>query len=111
MVAERTEALVICRHSVIRKVPANHLTEPAPLLRDRLVHSPPQCRLHLSQLGPHPISARPALQLESTSTGVTADVSEAQKVERFRLSKTLVRSIFGRIAAKFDQPRLVRMQR
>jgi hypothetical protein len=87
VVAKSAEAPEVGRHGVVREVATHHLRQPLTLLRDRLVHPPPQFRFKGFQLGPHPIPSALPLELEEASTTAAADVREAQKVERLRFSQ------------------------
>jgi hypothetical protein len=60
--AERTQALGIGWHRVIRKIATHHLAQPSALLWDRFMHLSPQFAFYGSQPGTHPISARLALE-------------------------------------------------
>jgi hypothetical protein len=51
-------------HRVIRKVASDHLPQPRPLPRDRLVPPPLQFLFHLPQLRLQPIAPGPAIEQE-----------------------------------------------
>lgn len=75
------------------------------------MHPPLQLFLDSLQLGTHPVSASLPFKLECASSGAPTDVGKSEKVERLRFAKTSFGSMFNRIAAKLNQPGLVRMQR
>lgn len=63
------------------------------------------------QLGPHPISTRLPPELEGTGPSASADMSEAEKVERLRSCCSSRCSVLRRESAELDQSSLLRMQR
>src|ERR1700676_237456 len=80
-------------HRVVGVVTTHHFAQPLTLLRDRFMHTSPQCVLDGPQLGPHPVPARLPLKLEEAPSGAATDVSEAKKVERLRFANDTPRSI------------------
>src|ERR1700692_2296462 len=111
VVAERTEGPRVRRHRVIREVASNHLPEPFPLFGDRIIHALSQLLLDLPELRSHTIAAGLPLQLESTTTRFPAKEYETQERKGFRFAKAAPLSSDRCIAAKFQQPGLVRMKR
>jgi hypothetical protein len=96
---------------VIRKISAHHLTQPSSLLWNRLVHSPSQLNLDGLQTLPHALSLGVPFQIKRTRQRLSADVREAQKVERLRFSQSTSLSTPDRKAAELDQTSFGRMQR
>src|SRR4051812_39131188 len=66
--------------------------------------------LDLSELDPHPLRDRDALEHEPPGLGLRADVREPQEPERLRLPDSPRRSPLDREAAELDETRLVGMQ-
>src|SRR4051794_23888703 len=64
----------------------------------------------LSQFCPHPFRDGDTSQPEPTGLGRRANVREAQKVERLRLTQPPRPPSPGGVPPELDQPRLVRMQ-
>src|SRR2546423_8587798 len=64
----------------------------------------------LTQLRPHPLRDRDALEPEPARPGHRADVRETQEVERLRLAQTPRRPSPGGVPPELDQPRLVQAQ-
>src|SRR6476659_551538 len=96
---------------MIRRIAADHLFQPTPLDRDRLMHAPPQRRLDRPQRRPHAVAAALPPELEGAPAGPPTDVGEAQEAEGFRLAKPAPRAVRRREAAELEQAGLVRMQR
>src|SRR5215510_5017007 len=64
----------------------------------------------LTQLRPHPLRDRDALEPEPARRGLRADVREPQETERLRLTQTSRLPSPGGVPPELDQPRLVRVQ-
>src|ERR1700691_850016 len=77
VVAKGGQPLGIGGHRVICKITAYHLSQPAPLLRDRSMHPPTQFSFKGLELYPHPIPASLPFKLEVPRSGASADVREA----------------------------------
>src|SRR5271165_3561637 len=107
VVAKGSQPLGIGGHRVICKVAAYHLSQPAPLFRNRNMHPPTQFSFKGLELYPHPIPASLPLKLEVPRSRASADVRKPQKVERLRLAKATLLSVGRRMAAKLDEARLV----
>src|ERR1700693_2041399 len=70
MVPERVQCLTVGRHCMVVEVPADDLTQPFPLLGDRLVHAPPQRRLDFPQLRPQAVRPSLPYDLEFARAGL-----------------------------------------
>src|SRR5204862_1995789 len=66
--------------------------------------------IDLVKLGPHPFLDRDALQPELSAPALSADVREAQEVERVRLAEPTLRPIRGGEPPELDKARLVGIQ-
>ena len=107
---EGRQSGAVGRHRVVLEVPPHYLTQPFPDNRYGVVHPLPQLRFQFPQLGPHPVSPRLPHQQEIPLPAASADMGESQKVERFRFTQSTSRSPCRRMAAKFEQARLLRVQ-
>src|SRR3954464_13583724 len=87
MVAEGHDGTTVRWHRMVSKVAVDHLRQPAPLDRDRLMHAPPQHVLDPPQGRPHAVGAALPLELEGAPAGSPADVGEPQEAERLRLAE------------------------
>src|ERR1035441_1227451 len=85
-VAKESQAVEVSRYRVIVEVALHDRPEPFTGLRHRIVHPPSELLLDLLQLGPQAFADRLAPHRESSLSGLPADVREAQKVERLRLT-------------------------
>jgi hypothetical protein len=70
---------------VCKKAP-DHLSQPFPLLRNRLVPPTLQFFLHSPYRGLHAITSRSPLKLESAHSFLPADHRKSQKVEGLRFA-------------------------
>ena len=66
--------------------------------------------LDLSQLGPHPLGDRDALDPEPPGLVLPADVREAQEVERLWFPRTPPAPLPDGMPPELDQPGLIRVQ-
>jgi hypothetical protein len=87
--AEGRHRVGVAGHGVVSAVPSHHACQPLPLLGDGMMPASLELVFDLSQLRPHPLRDRDASQPEPPRPGLPADVREAQKVERLRLTQTL----------------------
>ncbi len=72
--------------------------------------APPQLHLQLIELGGESLLDRLAPNDESAGLpGLATYVGEAQKVEYFRFALAAPLSVFGRMAPKLNQARLIRV--
>src|SRR5215471_13334279 len=74
------------------------------------MHASPQFLFQGPQLSLQPLAHRLSQDREVPLPGPSANVREAQEVERLRLAFATLAPILFRKAAKFDDPRLVGMQ-
>jgi hypothetical protein len=74
------------------------------------VHPTPELLLDLPHLGPFPVASGPPKEQKPAAPWPTADMGEAQEVERLRLAKPCPLPLLRRSAAELDQTGLVRMQ-
>jgi len=111
MIAARGQCREIARHAVIGDVARYHLGEPPALLRDTLVHPPPQLRLDGLQLGASAFAAGSSLELEPAAPIAATDMRQAQEREAPRFAEATSGAILGCKPAEFDQPGLVPIER
>ena len=98
------------RHCMVGKVPSHHLCEPRPLNRDGLVHPLAQLLFDVPEFRPHAVCPAYTAQHERAAPRLAADVGKSQEGKGLRFAKTALPSSFSRVAAKFQQSRLVRME-
>src|SRR5215468_9365868 len=99
---ERRERPTICGYRIVRKMACNDLLQPVTLIRDSLVHSPPQLRLDFLELRLHAVAPGLPLKLEESAARFTADEGEAQKREGVRSGDTAFLAIDRRVAAELN---------
>jgi hypothetical protein len=76
-------------NTVITDVSLDHLAQPLTHFRDGVVHATLEFSFHLAQLGLQPLTYRlPEHRIPSVSCRLTADVREAERVERLGLPLT-----------------------
>ena len=98
------------RHCTVCKVPSHHLCEPRPLNRDGLVHPLAQLLLDVHEFRPYTVRPAFTAQHERAAPRHAPNVGKFQEVKGLRFAKTALPSSFSRIAAKLQQPGLVRME-
>src|SRR3982074_1267564 len=99
------------RHCVIGEEASDHLLEPSPLLRDRLMHPPSQFLLDLPERCPHAIAPCCPFDKELSTAVAFTDEGKAEKVEGLRFSEPAMSASFRRKAAEIHQAGLVRIER
>src|SRR5882672_9137037 len=62
--AEGGKRATVGRHRVVIEVPGDDLSQPFPLLRDRLMHAPSQLLFDFLELRPHAVATGLTLDLE-----------------------------------------------
>ena len=98
-------------HSVVAKVSTHNRPQPLALLGDGFVHSSPKLGFHLIQLRLQPFPYRlPQHREPSIAPLLSADMREAQKVERLRLPFPTPLPVGRRKPPELDQARLLGMQ-
>jgi hypothetical protein len=85
------------------------LLQPLALFGDWQVHPPPQFVLHSPECRLHAVASGLPENLELALTGVPADERETKKGERLRFAKTALLAPCRRVAAKLEQPGLIRV--
>jgi hypothetical protein len=89
----------------------NDLSQPASLIRDRLVHSPAELLLNFFELGLHPIAAGSPSQHEAAPAGLATDEGKAEEGEGFWFAEPALSASVHREASELDQAGLVGVQR
>jgi len=109
--SEHHQAPIVRRHRVVCKEAPDHLSQPFPLFRNRLVPPALQFSLHSLYRGLHAITSRPPLELESAHSFLPADHRKAQKGEGLRFTLPTFPPVECCVAPKPNDPCLFRMQR
>ena len=109
-VTELVQALIVPRDGVIAEPSLHDAGEPGTGHVKWLVHPLAEFLLDRLERGPHAFGDTDAEELEGPSASLSTAVSETQKIKRFRFSTTPALAVAGCVAAKLDQPRLVRVQ-
>lgn len=89
---------------MVRKVAADHRTQPLPLLGNAVVHALAQLDLDVLQPRSHAVAARFALELVGPAPRLAADEDEAQELEGLWLALPTACSPGRREAPKLQQP-------
>src|ERR1700730_7412150 len=108
---KRVQRVAVHRDTVVPVVSENDCPQIRALLRNGLVQTLPEFGLHRSQLRLPPRAHRLPQHREPSRPRLRAAMREAQKVEGFRFPVTAGAPILASEATKFDEPRLVGMQR
>jgi hypothetical protein len=111
MVAKSRERLQVRWHCMVCEEAADDLSEPFSLLGNWLMPPLSQLLLDLFELCSHAVAPGFPLQKESAPTRFAADESETQEVEGLRLAEPTPRAVVRRVAAKLDEPGLLRVER
>src|SRR5229473_913153 len=111
MIVECSQCRAVGRHGMIGEEASDHLLEPSPLLRDRLMHPPSQFLLDLPERCPHAIAPCCPFDKELSTAVAFTDEGKAEKVEGLRFSEPAMSASFRRKAAELDQAGLVRIER
>src|SRR5215470_12042626 len=111
MVPEYFEYTAVGRYCEVVEVAADDLSQPFPLIGDRLVHAPAQLPLDLPQLRSHAIPPGVPFDLEFARSSLAAREGEAKEVEGFRLAEPATLAAFRRKPSELDEPGLLGMQR
>src|SRR3954451_4213244 len=109
--SEHHERRQVCRHGVIGEETPDHLLKPLPLLGYGTVSPPAQLLLDLSEFCLAAVAPGLPFKLENPLASSAADQRETQEVEGRRFTETALLAIVHCIAAEFDQPGLLRMER
>src|SRR5664279_1107842 len=107
---EHAEAVQIPGYCVVVEVALHNCTEPCAGVRRSVVHACAELLLNLLQLCPHTPTDCQALYAETPVPVFSADVREAQKIERLRLTFPSSRSIFFGEPPELNQTRFVWME-
>src|SRR6266568_119391 len=108
--SELAEAAQIPVYCVVVEVALHNCTEPCAGVRRSVVHACAELLLNLLQLCPHTLTDCQALYAETPVPVFSADVREAQKIERLRLTFPSSRSIFFGEPPELNQTRFVWMK-
>ena len=101
----------VTRYAMIVVIPLHHTTQPLSRFGHRTVHPPPQLFFELLQLRSHPLGLRFAAHNEaSILPRPRTKMREAQEVKRLWFAFAFSLSIHLRVAAKLDQPGLLRVE-
>jgi hypothetical protein len=111
VVPERHQRSGVGWDGMVSEETVNNLLQPPPLVRYGVVHASSQLNLNLPELHTHAIATRTPVQQESPRPRRAADMREAQEIEGLRFALTTPRATGSRVRAKFDQTRLIRVQR
>jgi len=95
VLSEVLQGALIARHCEVAEVSFHDSPQPGPHHFDREVH--PLAQLHLDpfQLGVHSLLLRLPSDLESSISGLPAEVRESKEVERLRSSQSRPPAPFG----------------
>src|ERR1035441_9591066 len=108
--SEHAEAVQIPGYCVVVEVALHNCAEPCAGVRNSVVHTCAELLLDLLQLSPHTLADRHALHAKTSVPVFSADVREAQKIERLRLAFPSSRPIFFGEPPELNQTRFVRME-
>ena len=108
--SEHAEAVQIPGYCVVVEVALHNCAEPGAGVRYGVVHACAELLLDLLQLCPHTLADRHALYTETSVSVSSADVREAQKIERLRFAFPSSRPIFFGKPPELDQTRFIRME-
>ena len=108
--SEAVQAFEIARHRVVVEVAPQDAAQPFSLLLDWRVTLFPQSLPNGRQRRAHPLLDGAPDDGKSALSGLAADVREAEKIKRLRLAQSLAFPVGSSVAAKLDQPRLLRME-
>jgi len=98
-------------HTVIADVPSDDRAQPCADCGDGVVHAPSEFGFHRIQLCLQTLANRlPPHGETSVAPLLSADMREAEEVERFRLPESALPPVAGRVGAEFQQPRFLGMQ-
>src|SRR6266705_154488 len=105
--------LMIRRHPRSTLFPYTTLfrSQPFAHLRNWVVPALPQLGFHLLELGPQAITRCMPMHHEPSLFGPPATVDETKKLEGLRLPLPSLLSVLSGVSPKFQQARLVRVQR
>src|SRR5712691_5642333 len=107
---EHSDRRAVHGHPVVASVPTYNLAQPCAHHWNRIVQSPPQLGLHLTELRLPPLPDRLPHHREPSIPLLPADVREAEEVERLRLPLAGAPTVLGRERPEFHQPRLLGVQ-
>jgi hypothetical protein len=96
---------------MIVEVALDYIPQPLSLIRDWLMHAPPQFRFDHLELRPHAVCAGFPFNLELARASLPADEGEAQEVEGLRFAEPTPLAALCREPSELDQPGLLWMQR
>jgi hypothetical protein len=96
VVSEDGHCPSIRRHRVIVEVAVDHKPQPLSLIRNWLVHAPPQLLFYHLELRSHAVSPGFPFDLELARASFPADEGEAQEVEGLRFAEPARRSAANR---------------
>src|SRR6266568_3239189 len=108
--SELAEAVQIPGYYVVVEVALHNCAEPCAGVRRSVVHACAELLLDLLQLCPHTLADRYTLHTETSVPVFSADVREAQKIERLRFAFPSSRSIFFGEPPELNQTRFVWME-
>src|ERR1700691_1457887 len=104
------QTIHITGHCVIVEVALYDRPQPLPDIDDRLMPASPKLLLQLAELCRESLTNRLSLDDEPAGLpGRPTQVRETQKVEHFRLALASLLPVFGGLAPKLNQARLVRV--
>src|SRR5580658_2739019 len=111
LLPERFKPRQISRNRMVVEIPTDDLFQPGPGFRNRLVHAPSQFRSDTTEFSCRALPHCPAEYRELAAfVDRTANMSESQKVERFRFPLPCPLPVFCREPPELNQARLVRVQ-
>jgi len=107
---EREEGLRVQRDAIVLDVPTNHCPHVRAEFREGMVHATLKLRFQGLQLRLEPRPHRPPQHREASLARRRTAMREAKEIEALGLALTACLPVGRRIAAKFQEPRLVGVQ-
>src|SRR6266851_9974105 len=110
-IAKPADGPPVAGHAVVLAMAAYHGGQILAYLGDRVVPALPQLSVYFPEFGPHAVTRSVPMHHELPFPRSPTAVDEAQELESFRLSLPALLSVLSGIPSKFQQARLVRVQR
>src|SRR5437879_6488799 len=109
-VAEISQRWAVGGYAKIADMAPDHSFQPLPHFFERIMHAFPQFQANRLELRLHPPTDCLPYHHEPSSSGLPANMREAQKVEGFRLPFAPLLPVLGRKASKLQESRFLRVE-